>query len=81
MDYLKMSKDPLCDADEYVYGYRVKDLILFAKFCNKAGVDPEGLERFSRNISQIWGMMAAFMKKSVDDTKFDPESLLWLGPS
>lgn len=78
MDYLKMSQDPICDAEEYVCGYRVKDLILFAKCCNQAGIEPHRLEEFSRNTAQIWGMMAAYMKKAVDDTKIEPRPVQWL---
>lgn len=50
-----------------VYGYRVKDLILFAQLCNDAGIEQQNLKDFSKDVNYIVNLIAMRMKQAIDN--------------
>lgn len=52
---------PPSPGDETIYGYQIRDLVIFADACRVAGVGPKELKEFVGNVEAAYDVVAKAM--------------------
>lgn len=55
-DFPSINPMPQSPGDETICGYPIRDLVIFAEACRVAGVGPEDLKNFVRNIEAAYAV-------------------------